>query len=158
MLYEPGPRILVGFPVPPRSWTPYLADCLPQGLRSQALTLWVASYFDHDDLSTRDLDDGRALVHSSLNMPEPCKICPNRCRRKRFPSIGQESALDGAYFFWLRREVWRRSPENDTTAKLFPRTKIALITGDKSTALSITGFWDMQKTCNTSIRSILFRP
>ncbi|KAJ7489033.1 hypothetical protein FB451DRAFT_1337031 [Mycena latifolia] len=65
IVYETAP-IALGLPVRAQNWNSLLDTTIPEGLRLETFGQWVTAYFDHANISTRDLDD-LSWVVSSVN-------------------------------------------------------------------------------------------
>ncbi|KAG7098477.1 hypothetical protein E1B28_000422 [Marasmius oreades] len=68
IFYEAAPMIL-GLPPPSQSWLPLTDESIPPASRLRAFSQWATSYFDHGDLSTRDLEKLSWVVASPDAVP-----------------------------------------------------------------------------------------
>jgi hypothetical protein len=54
-MYPEPPSIALGLPLPASNWSPHMSPTIPADKHSAMFTSWITSYFDHGDLSTRDV-------------------------------------------------------------------------------------------------------
>ena len=66
----------LGLPIPPKIWSPLIDNSLPEEARKPFYMSWITSYFDHGDLSKRDIDAIKDADHTYIRGNEsqrsPC--------------------------------------------------------------------------------------
>ncbi|KAF8917706.1 hypothetical protein CPB85DRAFT_1431233 [Mucidula mucida] len=71
--YEPAGLVL-GLGMPAQQWTPLADTTMPENIRLPSFGQWVTSYFDHEDITQRDLDKLSWILSSPTHIPTLYRI------------------------------------------------------------------------------------
>ncbi|KAJ8076358.1 hypothetical protein PM082_000779 [Marasmius tenuissimus] len=145
IFYEAAPMIL-GLPPPPQSWLPLTDMTMPAASRLRAFSQWATSYFDHGDLSSRDLNQLEWVVASPSSVPT-------------FFTFGNETldtittfddataGVDVPYTYYFQDQLslcYRKAFFGKEIAAIFPRMRRSCLCGERTGALGIAGLWAIQ--------------
>ncbi|KDR73326.1 hypothetical protein GALMADRAFT_142438 [Galerina marginata CBS 339.88] len=155
VLQECAP-IILGLPMPEKNWAPFVVEGIPADKRLPFFVQWLTSYFDHGDLSKRDLDSLEYVVPSTS---KPGSIYSmSKADQEEIICVGQETAIEGAYMVGFGTQFnanYRKALFNPATRALFPHMKITYLVGDKSGSYAIASLWvledDSEKAGKNSI-------
>ncbi|KAG5651399.1 hypothetical protein H0H81_008781 [Sphagnurus paluster] len=145
VLYEAAP-IVLGFPAPAQSgWAPLVNPSIPESLRLPSFAQWSTAYFDHGDLTKRDLDSLSWVVVSTLSPPTIYNIPETQL--KEMQRYGPEAIGDRDFLFSFAKQFkasYRKAFYDPEILEAFPKMKLTYITGDKTCAFGLAGLWALQ--------------
>ncbi|KAK7053255.1 hypothetical protein VNI00_003881 [Paramarasmius palmivorus] len=145
IFYEAAPMI-IGLPPPRQSWLPLTDDQLPRESRLKAFAQWATSFFDHGDLSTRDLDQLSWVVASPNHTPTFFTFGADTL--SAITTFDDSVAgVDVPYTLYLSDQlsaVYRKAFFSKEVADGFPHLKRCFLCGDKTGAFGIAGLWAVQ--------------
>ncbi|THH21276.1 hypothetical protein EW146_g257 [Bondarzewia mesenterica] len=142
--HEPAPMAF-GLPTPEKNWAPVSDTSIPAELRLKVFAQWVSSYFDHGDLSKRDLDLLSYILPSTSHPPTIFNM--SAAEIKDTVTDGEAASVDLPFLFYLQPQHkvnYRKAFFDPATAKLFPKMKISFLAGDQSPAWGLAGLWAVQ--------------
>lgn len=137
--------IALGLPSPAKNWVPLLEQSIPEDLRWMAFVQWMTAYFDHGDLSTRDLDvlsyvlPGTSRVPSIFNM--------SKSDVESMVSAGKEAATDLPFLFLFAPQLqaaYRKTFYEPKTAKLLPHLRVTYVVGEQGPSWGPAALWLIQ--------------
>ncbi|KAF8074541.1 hypothetical protein FPV67DRAFT_1559307 [Lyophyllum atratum] len=144
VLYEPAP-IVLGLPTPEQNWAPLIDTTIPEALRLPAFGQWSTSYFDHGDLTKRDLNSLSWIVASPKRVPTIFNI--PEAQLKEMERYGADAISDLPFLFHFANQLkasYRRAFYAPGTLEAFPKMKLTFLCGDKTGAFGIAGMWAVQ--------------
>lgn len=111
---------------------------------------WVSSYFDHDDLSTRDLDAISYFLPSTTRTPTIFNMSPTDIREIVDERISA-TVEDPVMFLCMAQahENYLKACFDPSTRARLPKMKVWNLTGDKTVSFPIVSYFLMQED-NTS--------
>ncbi|KAK0460249.1 Alpha/Beta hydrolase protein [Desarmillaria tabescens] len=155
ILYEPGP-ITLGLPAPNQYWTFLRDPSVPEDLRIPAFGQWCTSYFDHPDLSERNLDNLSWVLASSSRVPSFYNGMPASIQR-----YGNDAAIDLPFLVVYSKQILQAYRKTFFDSKVFPNVKRSVLCGDKTCALALAAFWavqdDEKEQRTTDIKALEYR-
>ncbi|KAF5388382.1 hypothetical protein D9615_000797 [Tricholomella constricta] len=144
ILYDPAPSIL-GLPNPEQNWAPLIDTTIPQELRLIAFGQWVTGYFEHGDLSKRDLSSLSWVIPSNNRVPTIYNISKDKLNE--MGSFGLDAVPDLMLlinFVDQLKNAYRKTCYDAEIIKTFPAMKVTLLTSDTTPAFGPAGMWAMQ--------------
>ncbi|KAK0222328.1 Alpha/Beta hydrolase protein [Armillaria fumosa] len=138
ILYEPGP-ITLGLPSPEKYWTFLRDPSVPEDLRIAAFGQWCTSYFDHADLSERNLDKLSWVLASSSRMPSFYNEMPAAIQHH-----GDDAATDLQFLVGCYKQLLPSYRKTFFDPKVFPTMKRSILCGDKTSAFALATLWAVQ--------------
>ncbi|PPQ93339.1 hypothetical protein CVT25_014468 [Psilocybe cyanescens] len=145
ILHEAAP-LLYGLPMPEKNWAPFAVETIPPELRFPYFNQWVTAYFDHGDLSKRDLNSLEYVLPSSSRSGTIFRM--SKVEQQEMIGSNDESAGDGPYIMGFTPQlnaVFRKALFDQSTKALFPKLKISCLAGEKSAAFGIAGVWSIEE-------------
>jgi len=144
IVHEPAPLAL-GLPSPPKNWSPLVETSIPQELRFKAFAQWITSYFEHGDLSKRDLDLLSYILPSTVRPPTIFNM--SAAEIKDTVCDGENATVDLPFLINLKSQIkasYRKAFFDRAIDNLFPKLKISLVAGDLSPSWALAGLWAVQ--------------
>ncbi|ESK92030.1 hypothetical protein Moror_10314 [Moniliophthora roreri MCA 2997] len=145
IFYEAAPMI-IGLPPPPQSWLPLTDEQIPRESRLLAFAQWATSFFDHGDLSTRNLDQLSWVVASPNHIPTFFTFGADVLKTvATFDDL--VAGVDVPYTHHFSNQlstVYRKAFFSREIADIFPHLKRSILCGDKTGAFGIAGLWAVQ--------------
>ncbi|KAG5651396.1 hypothetical protein H0H81_008778 [Sphagnurus paluster] len=144
VLYESAP-IVLGLPTPEQNWAPLVDTSIPEALRLPAFGQWCTAYFDHGDLTKRDLNSLSWVLGSKRRVPTIYNI--PEAQLKEMECYGPEAISDLPFLFHFAKQLeasYRKAFYDPEILEAFPKMKLTYITGDKTGAFGIAGLWALQ--------------
>ncbi|KAK0185459.1 Alpha/Beta hydrolase protein [Armillaria mellea] len=138
ILYEPGP-ITLGLPSPEQYWTFLRDPSVPEELRIAAFGQWCTSYFDHADLSERNLGKLSWVLASSSRVPSFYNGMPASIQHH-----GEDAATDLPFLVGCYKQLLPTYRKAFFDPKVFPTMKRSVLCGDKTCAFALAALWAMQ--------------
>ncbi len=137
-------RGLFGFSFEPNFYAPAADDRIPPEERLERFGIWVSSYFQHRDISTRNRD--------ALSWVEPSNIRPaayNNMATEEKAGICYPggAASDVPYLGCLLEQfndAYRQAFFGDSVKRLFPGFKASFLAGELSPAFAISSYWTLE--------------
>jgi pimeloyl-ACP methyl ester carboxylesterase len=146
ILHEPSTNIL-GLAVDPRNWVPWtIFDVtIPERYEIALFAEWVAGYFQHGDLSTRNADVLSFLPHG-FNLRPPTVYSIARANRSSIMDLSDNSKLEIPYQLnfipqLLVQYEYLYTPEFKA---LFPNTKNFFIGCEQTASFGPITTWKIQ--------------
>ncbi|KAK0477400.1 Alpha/Beta hydrolase protein [Armillaria novae-zelandiae] len=138
ILYEPGP-ITLGLPSPEQYWSFLRGPSVPEDLRVAAFGQWCTSYFDHADLSERNLDKLSWVLASSSRVPSFYNGMPVAIQHH-----GKDTATDMQFLMGCYKQLLPSYRKAFFDPNVFPTMKRSVLCGDKTCAFALAALWAMQ--------------
>ncbi|OCB85143.1 hypothetical protein A7U60_g7768 [Sanghuangporus baumii] len=141
VMQEP-PSIIFGLPLPPKLWSPHMDTSIPADLQTPFYTRWITSYFDHGDLSTRDVDVLSYIVPSASRAPSIYNMSA-----QDLAELVEEGPQELPAMFVTMPQanaIYNKACFNSDVKKSVPRMKISLITGDVTCSFSLNALWSIE--------------
>lgn len=132
--------------MPEKNWAPFAVESIPPEQRFPYFNQWVTAYFDHADLSKRDLNTLEYVLPSSSRPGSIFSM--SKAEQQEMIGSNDESAGDGPYIMGFTPQlnaVFRKALFDPSTKALFPKLKISCLAGEKSAAFGIAGVWSIQE-------------
>jgi pimeloyl-ACP methyl ester carboxylesterase len=144
IMQEPAPNIL-GLPTPAQNWAPLIDTSFPAEDQIPMFNIWVTSYFQHGDLSTRALNQLSWVVPAVFRPPSIFNMTASQFDSIVLNGTNVVNDLLSVLNFGPQLLLnYRQSNFNTTIRKLLPKMKNSLECGDVSLAFSIAAFWDVE--------------
>ncbi|KAG7442250.1 uncharacterized protein BT62DRAFT_442547 [Guyanagaster necrorhizus] len=138
ILYEPGP-IALGLPTPKQYWS-FLGDpTVPEDLRIAAFGRWCTSYFDHSDLSGRNLNKLSWVLASPSRVPSFYNGMPAAIQRH-----GDDAMTDLPFLVLSSKQLLPAYRRAFFDPEVFPDVKRSVLCGDKTCGFAIAALWAVQ--------------
>lgn len=118
---------------------------MPEADRLPAFGQWCTSYFDHGDLTKRDLNDLSWVVASTSRVPTIYNIPP--AQLKEMERYGSDAISDLPFLFHFATQLkatYSKVFYDLETLEAFPKMNLTFLAGDKSGAFGIAGLWALQ--------------
>ncbi|KAF9264169.1 hypothetical protein L218DRAFT_958595 [Marasmius fiardii PR-910] len=145
IFYEAAPMI-IGLPPPSQSWLPLTDESIPPRSRLRAFSQWATAYFDHGDLSSRDLEKLSWVVASPDTVPTFFTFGSETLKAiTTFDDI--TAGVDVPYTYYFTNQLsscYRKAFFGREIATMFPHMRRSCICGEKTGALGIAGLWAIQ--------------
>ncbi|KAK0201370.1 Alpha/Beta hydrolase protein [Desarmillaria ectypa] len=138
ILYEPGP-ITLGLPHSEKYWTFLRDSSVPEDLRIAAFGQWCTSYFDHVDLSERNLDKLSWVLASPSRVPSFYNGMPAAIQR-----YGDDAAMDLPFLVVCSKQILPAYRKAFFDPEVFPDMKRSILCGDKTCAFALAALWAVQ--------------
>ncbi|EKM51921.1 uncharacterized protein PHACADRAFT_165254 [Phanerochaete carnosa HHB-10118-sp] len=144
-LAEPG-HAAIGIPPPPKLWSPFRDENIPPAQRASTFNSWVTAYFDHGDISKRDLDALEYVTPSPTRMPsitnmsaeQQAAIVYNGCAlTSEFPLAG--NCAQQVY------ATYQKAVFDQKTRESLLNTAIWVLCGDSGPSFSLSTLWVMEE-------------
>ncbi|KAJ7764861.1 Alpha/Beta hydrolase protein [Mycena metata] len=141
IMQEP-PSIAFGLPLPAANWSPHMDTTIPADKQAAMFTTWITSYFDHGDLSTRDVNVLSYIVPSAFRPPTIYDMTPEEIAETadqgpvELPGMFMSMAQSNA--------VYRKACYSADIKSLVPSLKTTFITGDATCSYSLAALWSIQ--------------
>ncbi|KAG6854503.1 hypothetical protein C0991_006105 [Blastosporella zonata] len=127
------------------NWTPLLDTYVPEALRLAVFGQWATSYFDHGDLTKRDIDALSWVVPSPNHVPTLFKMSDaDRAEMQRYGGDGFSDLPYMIHFMSQFKASYRKAVYDPETVKIFPALKPIVLFGQKSGAFAIVGMWAVE--------------
>ncbi|KAF9065910.1 hypothetical protein BDP27DRAFT_1331389 [Rhodocollybia butyracea] len=144
IMQEPAPNIL-GLPTPAQNWAPLIDTSFPAVDQIPMFNIWVTSYFQQGDLSTRDLNQLSWVVPAVFREPSIFNMTPSQFNSIVLNGTNVVNDLLTVLNFGPQLLLnYQQSNFNTTIRNLLPSMRNSLICGDVSLAFSIAAFWDVE--------------
>ncbi|THH19421.1 hypothetical protein EW146_g1768 [Bondarzewia mesenterica] len=143
-LAEP-PSIAFGLPFPPQTFSPQIDTSIPAKARIPAFTLWITSYFQHGDLSTRDTNVLEYVLPATFRMPSIWNM--SSVEIADIIDEGPNSTVETPFalnFMTQALAVYNKATFDKSTRALLPHLKVWEISGDATASFSLAALWSMQ--------------
>lgn len=147
--------------MPEKDWAPFLVDSIPPHLRIPYFCQWVTSYFNHSDLSKRDLNTLEYVLPATYN-PGTIYRMDGQEQNQAIITTEQVLAAEGPYmkgFCDQLNAVYRKAMFDPAVKQALSSTLvISLLCADASPAFGIAGVWaieDEAKKQGVSIKSLM---
>lgn len=141
---EPAP-IALGLPSPEKNWSPMVMTSIPQELRFKAFVQWITSYFEHGDLTKRDLNLLSYILPSPVRPPTIFNM--SAAEIEGIVCDGDDAMVDLPLLINMKSQIkasYRKACFDRATADLFPKMRISLLAGDRSPSWALAGMWAVQ--------------
>ncbi|KAJ3722823.1 Alpha/Beta hydrolase protein [Lentinula guzmanii] len=141
---EPAPLAL-GLPTPPKNWAPLRETSIPEELRFKAFAHWITSYFEHGDLSKRELDSLSYVLASPLRPPSIYNM--STAETDEMLQLDQAAMSDLPFLFNLSNQLkvaFRKVCFDPVTKKLLPKMSITFMSGTMPPAFGPAGLWAVE--------------
>ncbi|THH12476.1 hypothetical protein EW146_g7663 [Bondarzewia mesenterica] len=141
---EPSP-IILGLPSPPQHWAPLLNTSMPEELRVPAFTQWITGYFQHGDLSKRDLNDLSYVLHATFRPPTIFNMSAEQY--KDIVSEGPNAAVDTPFMVNFIPQLlasYRKTCYDGSVRTSLPKMKVWFLTGDMTASLGPAALWAVE--------------
>lgn len=142
MIISENPSSTLGYAFPPEVWFPQIDTSIPMHLRLPFFVNWITSYWDHDDIDSRDLKNLSIIVPSPNLRPS----IYNMSAEQRKLIIDDSVLVDQLYFAHCSpqaRADFQKACYDPTIKALLPNMKIVWVSGDKTTASIITTYYSL---------------
>jgi len=144
ILYEPAP-VALGLPTPAQNWNPLADTTIPADLRLAAFGQWVTAYFDHPNITSRDLDSLSWVLTSTNRTPTIYGIPADQL--KAMLRLGDDAATDRPVLFFFANQLlaaYRKAFYDAETSALFPHMKRSVLCGTNTAAFGLAGLWAVE--------------
>ncbi|KAI0666397.1 hypothetical protein C8Q78DRAFT_984275 [Trametes maxima] len=144
IMYEP-PTVALGSPRPPQLWSPLIDTTLPEKARVAATTPFLTGYFDHGNLSTRDVEVLSYYVPSLSRVPTIYNLSDEERARAVWEDPSDKS--DMLFMFFCEpqiRAAYKKACFDPSVRAQFPRLKFTNIMGTRTSPHGIPAFWSME--------------
>ncbi len=141
---EPAGLVL-GLGMPAQQWTPLADTTMPENIRLPSFGQWVTSYFDHEDITQRDLDKLSWILSSPTHMPTLYRIPTDELNAMM--RLGDDAGTDLPFLAAFQNQLLiscRKALFNVDVVKVFPHMKRSFLVGDKTAAFGFAGIWALQ--------------
>ncbi|KAK7055262.1 hypothetical protein R3P38DRAFT_2846065, partial [Favolaschia claudopus] len=141
VMYE-TPSLALGLPLPPDNWSPHIDKSIPEEKHALMFTSWISGYFDHGDLSTRDLKVLNYHVPSPYRRPSIYDMTKEEVdsmvdmRVVEIPAMFMSMAQANA--------AYKKALFDKEIKTLVPSLKTTYITGDATASYSIAALWSIE--------------
>ncbi|KAJ7599186.1 hypothetical protein C8J56DRAFT_1093544 [Mycena floridula] len=136
ILYEP-PSLALGLPISSLDWVPLADTTVPENKRVAMFTSWVTSYFDHPDLSSRDIKQIEYIVPSPSRRPSIYDMT-----KDELDQILEEAPVpEAAVMFMTAAQanlIYRKACFTQTAIPHLRRTFIA---GSRTASFALAAMW-----------------
>jgi len=158
MIVQDSHRVMLGDSMEPKHYTPLMDDQIPPEDRLEKFGYWVSSYFQHGDLSTRNLD--------VLSWVEPSTIHPATLsnmtadEKKEIICIDKEPAYEVPYMVGSKEQfadAYRKAFFGESVRTLFPGFKASFMAGELSPAFAISSYWMLENDIKETGKSFNLR-
>lgn len=112
---------------------------MPENLRIAAFGQWCTSYFDHADLSERNLDKLSWVLASSSRVPSFYNGMPAAIQHH-----GEDAATDLLFLLGCYKQLLPAYRRAFFDPKVFPAMKRSVLCGDKTSAFALAALWAVQ--------------
>ncbi len=112
---------------------------MPENLRIAAFGQWCTSYFDHADLSERNLDKLSWVLASSSR--GAFILQRNACGHS---AHGEDAATDLLFLLGCYKQLLPAYRRAFFDPKVFPAMKRSVLCGDKTSAFALAALWAVQ--------------
>jgi len=141
IMQEP-PSIAIGLPLPPLNWSPHMDTTIPADKHAAMFTSWITSYFDHGDLSTRDVSVLSYHVPSPLRRPTIYDMTADEIA---VTADQRPVELPGMFMSMPQANAaYRKACYSADVKSLVPSLKTTFITGDRTASYSLAALWSIQ--------------
>ena len=130
--------------MPARDWTPMTDNNIPAEDRYPLWRQWMTSYFEHGDISKRNIDLLSYIVPSTVRVPTIFNIS-----KAEFNDIvyGDKVVEEMRVLFNFAPQLkanYRKALFDRTTSILFPHLKISYLAGEFSVSWALVSMWSVQ--------------
>ncbi|KAI8973116.1 Alpha/Beta hydrolase protein [Trametes punicea] len=144
VLHE-APPVSIGSPLPPKIWSPQIDQSIPEDLRDQFFMQWITSYFEHGDLSTRDLDVISYILPATSRTPTVFNIPKEQLAAMTY--IPPASGSDMLFMLSCTSQLnasYKKACFDLNVRRLLPKMKVFAFAGDVTCPFSFPAFWAME--------------
>lgn len=132
--------------MPPGAWFFEMDESIPLQHRRRMGTIWITSYFDHGDLSTRDPSVLSYIVPSVTRAPSIYSMSPDE-----FATIVDETVSELEVMAFCGKQSndnYLKACFDKATRAAVPHLTIHALCGTRGPSFSPAAFWDMQNDDN----------
>lgn len=139
------PSVSFGLPLPPKTFTPQIDTFIPAEKQNAAFTIWLTSYFQHGDLSTRDLNILEYVLPALSRAPTIWNMTANDVAEiiDEGPNLSIDTPF-GLNFMPQMSAILNASTFDNSIKARFPRLQIWELTGELAPSFGLAAFWSMQ--------------
>lgn len=132
----------MGTPLPPKAWTPLIDQTIPEGLRDPFFRQWITSYFEHGDLSTKDLDVISYVLPTTSRVPSIFSMSEEQQGKIMYspPALTSDMLLM-VHFSTATNASYKKAFFDKRVRQLLPALKVSMFMGDATCSFSIPAFW-----------------
>ena len=141
------PAPILGLSMPPGAWFFEMDESIPLQHRRRMGTIWITSYFDHGDLTSRDPSVLSYIVPSITRAPTIYNMSP-----EEFSTIVDETVSELEVMAFCGKQSndnYLKVCFDKATRLAVPHLSIHALCGTKGPSFSPAAFWDMQNDDNT---------
>ncbi|KAK7060435.1 hypothetical protein VNI00_001200 [Paramarasmius palmivorus] len=138
---EPA-SISYGQTPPPLTWSPQIDTSIPENTRLPVFKSWITSFFNHGDLSTRNVDVLEYVVPSTIQTPVIFDM--TQSEQDSFIDPSNEDTFETPFVLNSLPQlnaVYKKAYFDKANKERFPRLKTTFITGDHTASFSIAALW-----------------
>jgi hypothetical protein len=141
-MYPEPPSIALGLPLPASNWSPHMSPTIPADKHSAMFTSWITSYFDHGDLSTRDVSVLSYHVPSPFRRPTIYDMTADEIAET---ADQRPVELPGMFMSMAQANAtYRKACYSADVKALVPSLKTTFFTGDRAASYSLAALWSME--------------
>jgi hypothetical protein len=140
---EPASNI-IGLDSPAQSWTPITDTTIPEDTRTAAFAQWVSGYFDHGEVSRRNLSQLSWIVPSPTRAPTIFNFHSAYAAIVEGGSNVAPDLLSVVNFLPQLKVNYHNAAYNDTVRNLLPQMKVRYLAGTRSPAFAYATLWQVE--------------
>ena len=135
----------MGTPYVSKFWTPLLDQTMPEDTRFPFFNQWITSYFNHGDLTTRDVDVLSYVVPAFKRAPTLFGFDEDEVARMTYapPAIGSDMTFMVSCGTVINAS-YKKACFDKAIRGLIPYMKITELCGTATPPFGIPAFWAMQ--------------
>lgn len=144
LLVDP-PSIVFGLPLPPQTYSPELDSFIPAKSQTAAFTIWITSYFQHGDLSTRDLNNLDYAVPATFRAPSIYNMSQSEIAD--MIDTVPYTTIDTPMMLGMMpqsNEMYKKALFDKSIRKQLPNMQVWNLIGDATASFGLAALWSMQ--------------
>ncbi|KAI0347358.1 hypothetical protein BDW22DRAFT_1321927 [Trametopsis cervina] len=142
LIMQEPPAPIIGTPMPHGAWFFEMDQSIPEASRQRMGTIWITSYFDHGDLSSRDTSLLQYIVPSVTRAPTIYSL-----NEDEIAHIIEETVLELPLMASCSKQAndnYKKACFDKKTRTLVPHLRVHALCGTRGPSFSPAAFWDMQ--------------
>ncbi|KAI1787182.1 hypothetical protein LXA43DRAFT_1030311 [Ganoderma leucocontextum] len=144
IFHEP-PSVAFGLTLPPQSWSPQIDTSIPENYRQPGFVQWITAYFQHGDLSTRNVDVLEFIQPSIAHVPSVFTMT-----QAQLDGMTDVAAADTGDTFIVGYSqaallpIYKKAFYDETVRAAFPLMKALEFAGDITANFGIVALWQIE--------------
>ncbi|KAF7424175.1 hypothetical protein PC9H_009478 [Pleurotus ostreatus] len=137
------PSLSFGLPFPPKTYTPLADMSIPADKRGLSFVAWITSYFQHGDLSTRNLDVIEYVVPAFSHTPSIWNMTLSDISEMvDEPGLNVDMGLLG--FIATNGASYKSATFDKSIKSRFTHLQFWLLIGDLTSSFGLAALWSIQ--------------